>query len=688
VTGLRPWSLVAALAFLMVPGGGPICAAENGARLVVADLDAHRPAASLLGLRARGATVVRMLSPTRVLVDWPGGDDPAPMAAWRPGEARAHLKAILDVPNAKTSALLPIAASVMPRDAGRLATVIEDLGAEVSWTAVQEPTVVLGTWLSAADLERLGARCSEEGIDLVVIDLAPGARLANATSALWTGAYAALDQGINGDGQVIGIMDTGIDADHCFFADPAVGLPVANDRVSTDIDPDHRKIAAVDFWWDEEWPDPDPLEWDTQGHGTHVAGSAAGDGEAVGIHDGNDGMAPGARLVIQDGGARVDDCGDLPGLGCPMRPLGPMLEQAWRQGARIHSNSWGDEENYLPYGRYTERTADVDRFVWEHPDMVVVAAAGNAGSEGNDSVISPSTGKNVISVGASRALGDPLGFCAATFSSRGWTHDGRIKPDVLAPGSGVLSAQSDGVVTTDNCGQSQKSGTSMATPTVAGLAALVRQFFVEGRHRTGTPDAALAFEPSAALVRATLIASARDNLELGCIFPDWPPSRSQGWGNVSLDRVMWRPGQSHRLVVFDDRVGLMGDDGDRFERRVHLGLAGRLDVVLVWTDPPSTAVATTNLVHDLDLEVRGPNGERFLGNVFHHGASTPGGEADRLNPVEVIRLPDAASGTWTIRVSAVSTALGRQPFAVVAVGGLLRSDAPRDPGPGGRAAGG
>jgi hypothetical protein len=129
--------------------------------------------------------------------------------------------------------------------------------------------------------------------------------------------------------------------------------------------------------------------------------------------------------VIQDGGYSFDDCADLPGLGCPVRPLEPVLQQAWDQGARLHSNSWGDEENFLPHNRYTERAADVDRFVWEHPVMAVLFAAGNAGQEGDDTVISPATAKNVVAVGATwRADVDPP--CPTEWSSRGLAHDGRI----------------------------------------------------------------------------------------------------------------------------------------------------------------------------------------------------------------------------------------------------------------------
>jgi subtilisin family serine protease len=505
---------------------------------------------------------------------------------------------------------------------------------------------------------------------LVFAELQGGARLRNDRSA-WRcqsgepGSMPVFDRGLHGEGQVIGIMDTGIDPDHCHFDDPAVGLPTINDDEGTEVGLEHRKVRAVNFWWDADGPPPGDADWDDQGHGTHVAGSAAGDDGGDGVHGGFDGMAPAATLVIQDGGFRIDDCGDLPGLGCPMRPLGPMLAQAWSQGARIHTNSWGDEENIAPFNRYTERTGDLDRFVWEHPDILVLVAAGNAGPF-DDSVGSPSTGKNLLAVGALE-VADAEPPCPASFSSRGWTHDGRIKPDLLAPGRQVRSAATDFTVGSPHCGDRFGSGTSMASPTAAGLAALVRQYFTEGWYPAGVADPARVFEPSAALLRATMIASTVDVTTFGCSSVRPVPSRDQGWGLVQLDRALRFPDDDHGLVVEDRGDGFTTSS----DRPVSLGVVvpdgGELKVVLVWSDPPSTSTAAVNLVNDLDLVVEGPTGS-YRGNAFVDGVSVTGGEADRLNNVEVVWLRNATPGVWRVRVMPHRIQLGPQPWALVAVG--------------------
>jgi len=502
-----------------------------------------------------------------------------------------------------------------------------------------------------------------------------GRRVLLNDESVWVGQSGTVGEtplfaaGITGEGQIAGLIGTGLDVDSCWFSDPS-GLPAVNDATGIITSPTRRKVIAVDFLWGEDDP-ANPAAWDDQGHGTHVAGTLAGDGGTFGVHDGYDGMAPGAKLVVQDGGALVDDCADLPGLGCPVVDLVPLFEQAWAQGARVHSNSWGDQENAAISNVYTDGSEDADIAAWHHPDLLLVFAAGNDG--GTDQVFSPSNAKNTISVGATLP-GDQADEIAA-FSSGGPTSDGRIKPDLVFPGQAIGSAASDADVTTGNCDIRDVSGTSMATPGIAGLALLVRQYFEDGWYPTAAPVATDGFDPTSALVKATLIASAQ---------PMLAEQAFAGWGRPQLDLVLPLDATAPRdLLAVDEGEGFLGEeDAVEFEIEV-LDSAESLRVVLVWRDPPSSPMAESHLVNDLDLLVHAPDGAMLFANVLEGFWSQVGGGADRVNNVEVVRVETPEVGTWQISVSPFEIAEGPQPWALVVSGAFGVVEPPMEPLDGG-----
>jgi hypothetical protein len=475
------------------------------------------------------------------------------------------------------------------------------------------------------------------------------------------------DHGLFGEGQIVGVLDTGVDPDMCYFRDDVRGLPPTNEcDGGTVVDLDQRKVVAVDFLWSNDCAGGiGSGEWDDNDHGTHVAGTALGDDLAnPGTHDSGDGMAPAAKLVMQDCGFQIDDCADCPGIGCPVVDLNPVFQQAYSQGARLHTNSWGDQENNAVQNNYTAGSQDADEFMWNHKDFLLFFAAGNSGP-GAESVGSPSTGKNVVSVGAT-LRGSSAGSMAS-FSSCGPTDDGRFKPDVTIPGAGIVSANSDNNTASENCNTRTLSGTSMASPAAAGLTALIRQYYTEGWYPSGSATAADAFTPSAALLKASLIGSA----EIMISVPTPPPSNCQGWGRVLLDNVLAFDGDARRLWVEDDPAGFpLGAVGEErtFTLQVTTG-AEPLRATLTWTDFPSTPAASVHLVNDLDLEVSGPGGT-FLGNVFAFGESLPGGSADRVNTVEQVRITAPPPGLYTVTVRAANVPAGPQPFALVVTGAV------------------
>lgn len=529
-----------------------------------------------------------------------------------------------------------------------------------------------------------------------------------ARSLMHTGA-AWKTHGLYGAGQTIAIADSGLDTGKLNTLSPDFAGRVAATHVLA--------------------PGGDLA--DTFGHGTHVAGSAAGAGVQSGAnrakhqYDGSfAGVAPEAKLVIQ--AFEVGSDSSVVGLDPDYYTL---FAQAYADGARLHSDSWGDTtgpdtDQEAQYGGYPSGARRTDQFVWEHPDMAIFVAAGNSGvdgvpsgpfgfcSPGNgvidpDSLLSPGTAKNVITVGASesqRSSGGAsqllwvyldLKFCLssepiasdttsddprgmAAFSSRGPTDDGRIKPDLVAPGTNILSNRSHapGAGTLwgeypDNSHYVYSGGTSMATPLAAGSGALVREWLV-GRGIA---------RPSAAAVKATLLNTTVDIApgQYGAAemreIPAARPNSVDGWGRADLG-FLAAPAP-YTLWVDDHAQGLATGQVAEYLGNAERPLEVRssnvpLRVMLAWSDPPASASAARQLVNDLDLVVIGPGDVVYRGNRAANG--------DRLNNVEGIVIDRPAVGRYTVRVRGYNVPVGRQPYAL-ALSGALDPAAPAPGGP-------
>jgi hypothetical protein len=574
----------------------------------------------------------------------------------------------------------PVLVQVYPdADLGEVVRSLRELGAEGIVGARRNPFFSrVRLLLTPSEIAAL--RDSMAALrDVFWIDLEGRRTLLNDTT-VWVGQSGLsggqttpiFSQGIFGEGQTIGIIDTGIDPDMCWFRDTSLGLPPTNAcNGGTVVNNSQRKVIAVDFLWSSECSGGiSGGEWDTQDHGSHVAGTAAGDNFANPLlHNTADGMAPGAKLVIQDAGFQTDNCGDLPGIGCPVVDLNPLFLQTYNQGARLHTNSWGDNENAAVQNNYSAGSQDVDEFMWNHKDFLVFFAAGNSGP-GSGSVGSPSTNKNGVSVGAT--LRGTSANSMASFSSCGPTADGRIKPDVTIPGSNIVSANNDGSVTTNNCGTKSSSGTSMASPGAAGLTALIRQYYTDGFYPTGSENSANGFTPSAALLKATLVNSAVSMTGTTAI-----PANCQGWGRVLLENALFFTGQTRKLWAKDNAPAFNTGSTNEDRAFTFSVTAGEsLKVSLAWTDFPSTPAANPNLNNDLDLLVTGPTGTVWRGNVFSGGASATGGAADRRNTLEQVLLASPAAGVYTVTVRSFNVPNGLQPFALVVTGNAAEGGTP------------
>src|SRR3989441_321346 len=320
----------------------------------------------------------------------------------------------------------------------------------------------------------------------------------------------------------------------------------------------------------------------------------------------------------------------------------------------------------------------VDAFVWAHPDMTILFAAGNKGSNAG-TIGTPATAKDVVSVGGAYNPDTGGGLDQndlAPQASRGPTTDGRIKPTIVTIFDGD-SAMSDGdPLSLAHVSDRHWGGTSYSTPAAAAAAAIIRQYFVDGWYPSGAPIGNDSMNPSAALIRAILIASGQQVTGSGTVArsaTDTWPNNEQGFGRVLLSKVLpiAAAGDPFRTQVVDGTAGLLTGDAATYTFRV--SASGPAKFVLTWSDYPGAIGATKALVNDLDLEVTAPNGTVYRGNhfaPFAQGQSLPGGNFDTTNVEEAVIVRTAAVGDWTVRVIGFNIPVGPQPFALVATGNL------------------
>ncbi len=447
------------------------------------------------------------------------------------------------------------------------------------------------------------------------------------------------DQGIDGTGQIVMVGDSGITTAHNQFRDNAVTITTFGDY------PTHRKVIA----YVKSVESGDILFGDAAGasyHGTHTSCTIAGD-DSPHAADLRDGLAKGAKIYFIDSG------GSTNGIITP-GDLNDYFQPAYTGNAggaaRVSTNSWGSETA----GAYTATSMATDQFANAHKDFLISFSNGNAGGAGT--VGSPASAKNILSSGGTQNGASANLIYSST--SRGPTDDGRQKPTVCSPGQAVSSANGSGTT-----GYASLSGTSMASPNLAGSATLVRQYFTDGWYPTGAPVAANEFTPSAALLRAMMINSAIDDFGAFNV-----PDNNIGWGRILSDNVLFFPGDTRRTVVLDENDGVATGEAREYEIFVS-DTSQDLKVTLVWTDMPSTPAAAINLVNDLDLEVdEGAN--TYLGNVWSGGQSTTGGTKDSRNVEECVRRATPVAGTYTIRVEGANVPFGPQPYAIVVSGGI------------------
>lgn len=479
-------------------------------------------------------------------------------------------------------------------------------------------------------------------------------------------AYTS-DLKLTGEGEIIGVADTGLDEQH----------PDISDRINQTTS------------WGRKGDTSDP-----NGHGTHVAGSVIGNGKSS--NGKIKGMAPGAKLFFQ---SLLDENG---GIGGIPHDLQDLFIEAYEAGVRIHNNSWGSATE----SEYRFTSLEVDEFVYSHKDMLIVISCGNEGTafqprNSNPGFVdwlslgSPATSKNALSVGASRSGRKNGGFSSLTygqawpnkfpkepiknaqisgdpealagFSSRGpCGNESRIKPDVVAPGTDIVSTKSSLAPSTNFWGPYPKNrkyafmgGTSMAAPIITGFAALIREYLRKERNWE---------TPSAALLKSIIINSTRPlNSKDALADHNYIPNFHQGFGIVNMLNLLPSLKQEKLKMLFLDTWKQeklqFTATGQRFlfSFKAKEGLPLRL--CLTWTDPPGRGLQNNLnlLLMNVDKNLRWIGNEKIPRMITAF---------DRDNNVEIIRIEDPHQGEYRLVVQANNLLVSGQDFALSVTGNI------------------
>lgn len=351
-------------------------------------------------------------------------------------------------------------------------------------------------------------------------------------------------------------------------------------------------------------------------HGDHVSGTVFGAGN---LNPKGKGMAPGAEIAyfnyFASGNYYLDG----------------VDTQYTNLGVRITQSSYSNGTN----AGYTALCRQMDEDIVQNKSLMHVFSAGNAGSGWYTITGGHKQGKNVIAT-ANVTWDDVI----AGSSSRGPAHDGRVKPDVSAVGTDVFS-------TVQPQGYANYTGTSMASPGVSGVMALLYQAYRQ--NNSGN-------DPDGGMMKAVLMNSADD---LGNPGPDY----YYGYGRINARRA---------IEIIEDGT-IITDSVSQGQNDTHVinvpANTAEMRVMVFWTDPPANVLAQRALVNDLNFTLqRGTN--TWLPWVLNStSTATLSNNAvravDSLNNAEQVTLVNPAAGDYQINVAGSAVASGHQKYYVV-----------------------
>ncbi|AVH57406.1 MULTISPECIES: S8 family peptidase [Streptomyces] len=320
-----------------------------------------------------------------------------------------------------------VAASSLAASGARVTRDLPSVNGDALRARKSEASALWQTLTGSGAAPRSTAAAASEKVERIWLDGRVKATLDKSPAQI--GAPGAWEAGYDGEGVTVAVLDTGVDATH----------PDLKDRIDAE-----KNFSGS----------PDTV--DRVGHGTHVASTVAGSGARSGGK--YKGVAPGARILS---GKVLDDSGS----GSASDIIAGM-QWAVAEGAKVVNLSLG--------GQDTPETDPIEQALNElsaSSGTLFVVAAGNSGPAAA-TIGTPGSAAAALTVGAVDRE-DAI----AEFSSRGPAADGSLKPDLTAPGAGIVAAQAAEGVEGDPAddGYVSMSGTSMATPHVAGAAAILAQ---------------------------------------------------------------------------------------------------------------------------------------------------------------------------------------------------------------------